>query len=93
MLVHDGEEGLARLPALSPEWGRRWIQGMKIIGGHTLSFSWKDSRVTDVLIKVRHHLCRSFKSKGKIGILEASDCGILNITAEKLSKMKYCKQI
>lgn len=51
MLVQDKEGELELLPAIPKEWSAGSIEGMKIIGGHELSFAWENRKVKEVTIK------------------------------------------
>ena len=46
MLVQSDEDGVVLLPALPKEWKSGRISGLKVIGGNTTDFSWKNGEIS-----------------------------------------------
>lgn len=47
MLVQSHEDVIRLLPALPPSWPSGRLENVRVRGGFTLSFAWKDGRVTE----------------------------------------------
>ena len=47
MLVQSDEDGTEFLPALPKQWKSGRIRGLKVIGGKTVDFAWKDGKICE----------------------------------------------
>lgn len=82
MLVQDYNGKLELLPAVPKKWKSGSVEGMKIAGGHVLSFIWNDHKVTNITIKGQ--ITEEFQVyfNGNIKRVQLQECEITNITAE-----------
>lgn len=83
MLIRDDEECIELLPALPKAWDKGKITGIKIIGGHTISFSWKNHKVDSIILETNGVFVKNIKINGKLTKINLGECQKTNIMIEK----------
>lgn len=65
MLLQSHEETIELLPALPSQWACGTVKGLRARGGFTISFSWKDHKVTELEIQsdVKDEISLHFNGK------------------------------
>ena len=79
MLIRDDEDKIELLPALPCAWESGEICGVKILGGHTISFTWKNHKIVDIILKTNGNFEKNMKINGKITKIIIGKCQNSNI--------------
>lgn len=79
MLVADREGEVELLPAIPEKWKNGYVTGMKIYGGHELSFWWENGKVYKVALKGGKNEKFIVKMNNEKQKINLESCRITNI--------------
>lgn len=83
MLIRDDLEEIELLPALPLKWKDGEIKGVKIIGGHIISFKWENSKIIDAVIDIHGRFEKDIIVNENRKKYVCENCQKLNIMIEK----------